>query len=98
MRTVLKFCAFYAIICLLSACGESLDKGIGYYKNGDYNRAVEYFSKAADEGNSEAMAYLGMCFFQGTGVEKNKTMYVELIKKSAAAGNKNAKVRLTQIK
>ena len=75
MRTVLKFCAFYAIICLLSACGESLDKGIGYYKNGDYNRAVEYFSKAADEGNSEAMAYLGMCFFKEQELRKTKKLH-----------------------
>ena len=90
MRTVLKFCAFYAIICLLSACGESLDKGIGYYKNGDYNRAVEYFSKAADEGNSEAMAYLGMCFFQGTGVEKNEKTAFYWIQRGISQNNQKA--------
>ena len=72
MKTVLKFFALTAIICLFPSCVEPLDKGIRLYESGDYARAVEYFRKAANQGNAEAMAYLGCCYFQGTGVEKNE--------------------------
>lgn len=90
MRTLLKFFASIAIICLSSSCGDPLEKGISSYEIGDYAAAVEYFRKAAEQGNAEAMAYLGCCYFQGTGVEENEEQAFYWNLKGAGMDNRRA--------
>ena len=51
-------------VCMLSAC-DPYERAIKYYDKQDYVRAAEYFKKLADEGNAEAMAWLGLCIDRG---------------------------------
>ena len=55
---------------------EMYQKGVSFYlgNNGmakDYEKAVEWFSKAAEQGNAKAMRRLGVCYKHGYGVEKD---------------------------
>lgn len=43
---------------------------VGYGVAKDYEKAVKWYIKAADKGNSEAQATLGYCYLHGKGVEK----------------------------
>ena len=72
MRITLKLCALFTVLHMLQACGSPLERGIKAYENQRYARAVECFRKAAKQENGDAMAYLGYCYFQGTGLEKNE--------------------------
>ena len=90
MKTILKSYALCVIICMFASCGSSFDKGVKLYEGGNYTRAVEYFSQAADNGTPEAMAYLGMCYFQGTGVEKNEKLAFYWVQRGISLNNLKA--------
>ena len=59
-------------------------------KNGvtkDLKKAVEYFTKAAEQGHASAQADLGDCYFNGDGVYKDSDKAVEWYRKAAEQGN-----------
>lgn len=63
-----------------------------HYKNGDgveqdYIKAVEYFKKATDLGNAEAMFQLGNCYYFGVGVQRDYRKGISLFAKSADMKN-----------
>ncbi len=69
----------------------------GYYyfkgKNGyplDYNKALECFNQAAKLGVSDAMNYLGIMYFDGTGVEKNYSLAAAWFVKAIQTDSGNA--------
>ncbi|VYU67695.1 sel1 repeat family protein [Clostridium tertium] len=59
--------------------GKNVDK--------DYNKAKEYFEKAAKEGNEHAESYLGLFYEKGYGGEKNMEKALYWYKKAALKGN-----------
>ena len=59
-------------MCNLGVCFE---KGEGVEQNS--TKAVEWYSKAAEKGDSTAMNNLGLCFEYGRGVEQNLAKAVE---------------------
>lgn len=63
--------------------------GKGVEKN--YEKAVEWYTKAAEQGNSYAQNDLGNCYYNGKGVEKNDDLAVNWLRKSAKQENENAK-------
>ena len=73
--------------------------GEDYYfgKNGkqkDYVKAVEWFRKAAEQGNDDAQFNLGMCYEFGQGVVKDLTEAVKWYRKAVKQGNDLAKEML----
>ena len=48
------------LILLFNSCGNSLERGIEYYGSHDYEKAGKCFQRAADKGNAEAMAWMGL--------------------------------------
>ena len=53
----------------------------------DYEQAVKWFRKAADQGVDEAQYNLGLCYYAGLGVTQNYTSAVEYFRKAAEQGN-----------
>lgn len=53
----------------------------------DYAKAMEWYLKAAEKGNSRAMNNIGFAYSRGAGVTKNETKALEWYLKAAAKGN-----------
>ena len=56
--------------------------------------AVEWYRKAAEQGNVDAQVNLGWCYEQGEGVEKDPALAVEWYRKAAEQGNAGAQLNL----
>lgn len=77
---------------------EAIDiynQGYYYYTgtNGfplNYNKALDYFKKAAELGNADAMNYLGVMYQYGQNVIKNTTTAADWYYKAIQADNENA--------
>lgn len=70
----------------------------------DFDIAMDWFTKAAKNGNTAAkwqLGYLyndiGECYEKGEGVEYNPSKAIEYYKKGAEQGNEDAKIRLGEI-
>lgn len=62
MKLTLKQMTLLGIAtCLMLSCSNPLDKGIGIYNKQDFVKAEKYFRKAAEKGNNQAIAWLGLC-------------------------------------
>ena len=72
----------------MSNLGMCFYSGEGVEKN--FIKAVEWYTKAAEKGNSDAMYNLGLCFHHGRGVEKNLARALEWYTKSRDAGDADA--------
>ncbi len=57
----------------------------------DFDQAVYWFKEAAKQKHAEGMFNLGVCFINGEGVEKNKTMGMGFIRQAAKLGSKGAR-------
>ena len=53
----------------------------------DLKKAVEYFTKAAEQGHASAQADLGDCYYNGNGVYEDNDKAVEWYRKAAEQGN-----------
>ena len=58
-------------------------EGSSYYEKGDYESAVKFFLKAAEQGYANAQCYLGFCYEKGQGVEQSYTEAVKWYRKAA---------------
>jgi len=56
----------------------------------DYKKAFEWYSKAAQQGNSQAQLIVGMMYFKGEGVQQNNELAEKWLRKAAENGNKDA--------
>jgi TPR repeat protein len=65
---------------------EALTLGIRAMSANDLARAAEYFSKAAGDGETMAVYYLGDAYFDGKGVPTDRAKAVDLWLKAAADG------------
>jgi TPR repeat protein len=52
-----------------SEAATGLDRAIAFCRAGNYDSAFVYFNGAADEGNAEAMAFLGIAYVSGEGTK-----------------------------
>ena len=57
----------------------------------DMKKAVEWYKKAAKQGNMWAQHNLGYCYEYGEGIRKNHKKAVEWFTKAAEQGSKKAK-------
>ena len=56
----------------------------------DYEKAVELYQKAADQGNAHAQYGLGNCYFEGEGVPEDHKKAVEWFQKAADQEHEDA--------
>lgn len=63
----------------------------------EYEKAFEYFSKAALNGDAMALYYLGECYLYGNGTAEDISAALESYKKSADKGYAPAKEKLMEI-
>ncbi len=68
--------------------------GLRRHQEGDYNRAIEYLTKAAELGDADAHYSLGDMFCKGEGVEKDKERGIHHYEKAAIGGDPTARQRL----
>ena len=69
----------------LTSLARSFAEGKGVEQN--WTKAVEWYTKAAEKGHSDAMNNLGCCFWKGEGVEQNWTKAAEWYTKAAEKGD-----------
>lgn len=60
----------------------------------DYVKAVEWYTKAAEQGNADAQNMLGYCYSLGNGVAINLYKAYEWVKKAAEQGHADAQYNL----
>ncbi len=60
----------------------------------DYNKAFQWFTRAADNGCPQAMYHLGLCNANGYGTAKNPEKALDWYKKSAARGDEDAEYQV----
>ena len=65
-----------------------------YNMSEDYSIAMEYFRKAADMGNGEAMCQIGLLYYSGKGVAKNIDTANQWYLKAGEAGDSNGYLNL----
>ena len=63
---------------------------IGFYVPQDYSKAVKWFLKAAEQGDSWAQNDLGHCYSEGYGVSQDYNEAVRWYRKAAEQGNQDA--------
>lgn len=69
---------------------EMNSKGVALYKSGQYVEAVQFFKKAAEQGNALAQYNFGYCYEKGYGIEKNEEEAIKWYRKAAEQGYHNA--------
>jgi TPR repeat protein len=65
--------------------------GRTYLSNKDYSKALDWFGKAADQGDAFAQNGLGVMYTNGLGVEKNYVQALAWYRKAADQGNEFSK-------
>lgn len=55
-----KILIFICAALYFSSCVDTLERGIAYYEKQNFDKAEKCFQKAADHGNIEAMAWIGL--------------------------------------
>lgn len=76
---------------------EAIDKAKENFQNGKLKEAVAAYKKYAEIGNPRAMANLGLCMLEGSGISQNLKVGIEWLTKAAEAGNPFACCRLVEI-
>ena len=64
---------------------EQYEIGSAYYDKGNYQEAIKWYTKAAENGYTDAQSELGFMYLNGEGVDVNKT---EAVKWLSLAGEK----------
>jgi len=73
------------------------DEAKAIYKSGDYSKAASLFKILSDQGNLDAMNYMGTIYWYGHGVEKNEKISMEWFTKAANLGFSKAQYNLFEI-
>lgn len=91
LLSIIEFCAGQSYWIYLEA--ERYYTGSEGYEQ-SYDRAFELYGKAADMGNIASLRKLGICYYNGFGVEISKRKSFVHIKKAADYGDTLAMVML----
>ena len=66
-------------------------------QSADYNNALHWLLKAAEQGDADAQQNMGVCYELGIGVKKDKQEAVKWYRKAAEQGNSSAKNNLRRL-
>ena len=69
---------------------DLFEKGLEYEKQGDYVNAMQFYLQASQENNAEAQLRIGMMYFTGKGVPKDRAETEKWYELSAQNGNAHA--------
>lgn len=69
---------------------EKFNRGVQYYKQGNYVKAFPLFKELANAGTLEAQVFIGMLYRNGQGVEKDAKQAAYWFQKSAEQGDQYA--------
>lgn len=70
------------------------ESGKQYFDKNNYGEALKYFRQAADQGNRDAQYYLGICYYNGYGVERDYSEAVKYFHLAADQGHAEGQCRL----
>ncbi len=65
--------------------------GKKHYSKGEYDKALQYYTKAAELGGTEAHGCLGIMYFKGEGVEKDEKKAAYHFEQAAIGGHPQAR-------
>ena len=60
----------------------------------DYQQAVQWYRKAAEQGNADAQNNLGLMYANGQGVKQDYQQAVQWFRKAAEQGDASAQINL----
>ena len=83
-----------AITVMMAAMTSRTAGGMGEGVEIDLEKAVEWFTKAAEQGNMNAQFYLGVCYECGEGIEQNYEKAAEWYIKAAEQGMHEAQFNI----
>lgn len=66
------------------------EKAMIHYKNNEYDKAVNYFFKLAEEGDTNSKYYLGICYRRGLSIEEEPKEAFKWFMRAAEEGHANA--------
>lgn len=92
----LPFLLFFCIGLTTSAQSsqESYEKGLDYYNQENFEEAVNWYRKAAEQGNAQAQFELADCYRKGEGVSEDDVEAVKWYRKAAEQGDSDAQFYL----
>ena len=70
----------------------------GFGVTQDMQKAVEWYTKAAEQGHAAAQYNLGNCYYDGEGVEKDLQKAIEWYTKAAEQGDEDAQEALERLR
>ena len=73
---------------------ELNSRGVSHYNKQEYEQAVDFFRKAAEQGHTDAQFFLGLCYEVGRGVTKDYNEAIKWYRKAAEQGNTIAQCNL----
>jgi len=73
------------------------EMGSKRHREGDYDSALEYLTKAAELGELNAYHLLGRMYYQGEGVEKDEEKALQHLEKAAIGGHAQARSKVAFI-
>ena len=76
---------------------EFIKKGDEYFSSDNYEKALPYYSQAAERGNAHAQSCLGWMFQYGKGVIQDYIEAARWYKKAAEQGDTDAKKKIEEI-
>jgi len=87
------------LLCVVLVSGTALslsdyERGLESYKNGNYEDALRFYKKAAEQGNSDAQFRLASIYQLGDVVNKNHKEACKWFYKSYEQGNVKAKYQV----
>jgi TPR repeat protein len=93
MRSIYKYLLLSSLLLSEVKCGP-FENSVALYKKGLYKEAFVGFEKLAKSGNANAQYNLGMMYYNGTGVKKNKIMAFVWLEQASNNGSKLAQNKL----
>jgi len=93
MKILCKYIIIGSLTFFSLSAGAFDDAAI-LYKKGLYKEAFNSFEKLAKSGNANAQYNIGMMYYNGVGVKKNKIMAFVWLEQSSNKGNKLAQNKL----
>ena len=85
---------FYQHSTEASDAQDALLAGLKYYESQNYEEALKWLQKAADQGNTTGQSFLGSMYYFGRGVPQNYEEALKWFRKAADQGDAKAQVKL----
>ncbi|NKB61273.1 MAG: hypothetical protein GKR95_03735 [Gammaproteobacteria bacterium] len=93
-KSGLLLAVFFALSSVSLAQQDAYRIGTEYYANGNYEKAAEIWKTEANAGSVEAQFNMGILYYEGKGVEKDRQKSIFWFRRAAEAGHAQAQYNL----